>query len=56
MAFFTMTYSAAHIISPTMGLQLAQGFGFQTMWYVIVGFSLLACVGFAWMSRKATLI
>ncbi|MEN0046696.1 MAG: MFS transporter [Bacteroidota bacterium] len=52
MAFFTMTYSAAHIISPTMGLQLAQNFGFQTMWYVIVGFSLLACIGFVWMSRR----
>lgn len=55
MALFTMTYSFAHIISPTMGLQLAQGFGFQIMWYVIVGFSLVACLGFAWMSRKAVL-
>jgi len=52
MALFTMTYSVAHIVSPNMGLQLAQNFGFQMMWYVIVGFSLLACLGFVWMSRS----
>ncbi|MEL6942058.1 MAG: MFS transporter, partial [Bacteroidota bacterium] len=51
MAFFTMTYSVAHIVSPNMGLQLAQGFGYTTMWYVIIGFSLIACLGFIWINR-----
>ncbi|MEM8526925.1 MAG: MFS transporter [Bacteroidota bacterium] len=49
MALFTMTYSISHIVAPNMGLQLAQGFGYQMMWYVIVGFSLLACLGFGLM-------
>lgn len=52
MALFTMTYSVAHIIAPNIGLQVAEHFGFSTLWYLIMGFCLLVWAGFTFLDRK----
>ncbi|MCB0599172.1 MAG: MFS transporter [Lewinellaceae bacterium] len=52
MALFTMTYSIAHIIAPNMGLQVAEHFGFSSLWYLIMGFCLLVWIGFTYLDRK----
>jgi len=52
MAMFTATYSVAHVVAPNLGLQLVEGYGFTKMWIVIIGFSILACLGFLWMQRN----
>ncbi len=51
MAVFTMAYSVSHIVSPNLGMQLADNFGFTSMWYVITGVSIMACVGFYFFGK-----
>lgn len=52
MALFTMTYSVSHIIAPNIGLQVAEHFGFSTLWYLIMGLCLLVWVGFTYLDRN----
>ncbi len=52
MALFTMTYSISHIIAPNIGLQVAEHFGFSTLWYLIMGICLLVWGGFTYLDRR----
>lgn len=52
MALFTMAYSVAHIAAPSIGLQVAEHFGFSTLWYLIMGICLLVWVGFTYLDRR----
>ena len=52
MALFTMTYSVSHIIAPNIGLQVAEHFGFSSLWYLIMGICLLVWLGFTYLDRK----
>lgn len=53
MALFTMTYSVSHILSPNLGLQVADHFGFSTLWYLLMGFCVLVWFGFRRMAAAA---
>jgi predicted MFS family arabinose efflux permease len=50
MALFTMMYSTSHIIAPNFGLQVAEGFGFPTLWWLLMGFCILVFLGFRWIA------
>ena len=45
MGLYTMVYSLAHIIAPNLGMFIASSMGFQVLWYVIGGMSVIALVG-----------
>ncbi|MCB0555038.1 MAG: MFS transporter [Phaeodactylibacter sp.] len=53
MALFTMTYSVSHIISPNLGLQVAEHFGFSSLWYLLMFFCVLVWFGFRRMAAIA---
>ena len=46
MALFAISYSVAHIVAPSLSMQLAENWGFEIMWYVMGGFCLLGTIGF----------
>lgn len=52
MGLYTMTYSLAHILAPFVGMQVANLWGFGTLWYVIGGLSVLTYTGLLLMVRK----
>ena len=45
-ALYTMAWSAAQTLGPMGGAQLAQHFGFNFLWWVVGGLSLLAALAF----------
>ncbi len=57
MGLFTMTYSVALIFAPTIGTQVAAHWGFNSLWYVLTGFCIVAYFGMAalkkWENKKA---
>ena len=53
MGLYTMVYSLAHILSPTIGMQLASQFGFEVLWYVIGFLSIFTFIGLMWMWRTS---
>ncbi len=55
MAVFTMAYSLSHIVSPNLGMQLTDGFGFTFMWNVVTAISIVACVGFYFFGKGSEL-
>jgi predicted MFS family arabinose efflux permease len=46
MGLYTLSYSAAHIISPYLGTSIVAGFGFETLWWTLGGMSVIAATGF----------
>ncbi|MCB0586443.1 MAG: MFS transporter [Phaeodactylibacter sp.] len=52
MALFSIAYSVAHIAAPTIGLQVAEHFGFSTLWYLIMGFCLMVWAGFRYLDNR----
>lgn len=51
-ALYSIAYGIANIIAPVLGLGLANQYGFNTMFYVLIGLSILAAVGFILLSKK----
>ncbi len=51
MSFYTMAFAAASIVSPTMGLYLAEHWGFQLLWYFMGGLALVATFGILWVGK-----
>jgi predicted MFS family arabinose efflux permease len=51
MGIYTMTFSIAHVIAPTLGMQIAQHFGYQALWYVISVFGMGAYLGFLYLQK-----
>ena len=52
MALYSMSFSMAHVIAPTLGMQLAGQFGFFTLWMVMGGLCGLTVVGYWWLEGK----
>lgn len=52
MALFTMSWAVSQIIAPTLGLQVAGAWGFDTLWIVMMVFSLIAMVGFQYLGGR----
>lgn len=48
----SLSFSAAHIISPFAGTRIASHFGFDVLWSLTGLVSLLTAVGFYWVIRK----
>jgi predicted MFS family arabinose efflux permease len=46
MGLYTLSYSAAHIISPFLGTNIIADFGFRTLWWTLGGMSVIAATGF----------
>jgi predicted MFS family arabinose efflux permease len=46
MGLFTLSYSAAHIISPYLGTSIIAAYGFETLWWVLGGISVIVALGF----------
>ena len=44
LALYTMSFSAAHLVGPNIGMQLTAQLGFDVCWYVMAGIALLAAV------------
>lgn len=51
LALYTMAFSAANVVAPTLGMQIAGAWGYETLWYVTAGFCLLALIGL-WLLRE----
>ncbi len=52
MALYTMVYSVALIVAPTAGLQLAEAFGFNALWWVLMGLCLIGSIGIVYLKDK----
>jgi predicted MFS family arabinose efflux permease len=52
MAMYGMTYSAAFIIAPIIGMYITDHYGYETLWYVVTGILLLSCVMLIWLKKN----
>lgn len=52
MAMYTMAYSFAHIAAPMIGTRFAQTAGFNALWMVCAGMSVLIAGGFWFLGRN----
>lgn len=46
MGMYTMAWSVGAIVSPTLGMYIAENFGFPTLWYVMTFIGAIAALGF----------
>ena len=50
MAFYAMTFSAAFIIGPKLGMHLVDNFGYGTLWYSVTAILALSIILMIWLS------
>jgi len=46
LSYYSMSFSIAFIISPLLGMYIAEHYGYITMWNIMIGFTLIAFLGF----------
>ena len=46
MAYYGMAFSAAHIIAPPLGMNMAESFGFNIMWMTITAIAVISSLSF----------
>jgi LPXTG-motif cell wall-anchored protein len=51
-ALYSIAYGVSNIVAPVLGLGLANRYGFNTMFYVLIGLSILAAIGFILLKKK----
>ena len=51
MSWFTMVYSLAHIVSPSLGMGIAEHYGYSILWVVLFTFSMISTLGFSRMQK-----
>lgn len=51
-ALYTIAYSIAQVLAPTLGSKIVQHYGFTTLWYVITGIAAVIFVGFRLLKNK----
>jgi hypothetical protein len=51
-ALYSIAYGVANIAAPSVGLGIADRFGFDTMFYVLIIISLICCLGFYSLKKK----
>lgn len=49
---YTMAWSAAQCLGPLFGAQIAEGYGFGVLWWIVGGLALLAAFGFWRLKRE----
>ncbi|MCO4294409.1 MFS transporter [Solitalea sp. MAHUQ-68] len=52
-ALYTIAYSAAQVIAPTVGSKMVQSYGFTSLWYLVTGISVVVFMGFSWLQQKS---
>ncbi|KAA9333624.1 MFS transporter [Adhaeribacter soli] len=52
MGLYTLSYSAAHVISPFLGTNLIADFGFEILWWTLGAMSLIVAAGFYFLVPK----
>lgn len=52
MGAYSMAFSLAHILSPSLGMQVANRFGFGTLWFLTAGIATLAALGFLMLGNR----
>ena len=45
-ALYTMAFSLAHVVAPTIGSQVVNRFGYDVLWYLAFGICMVASAGF----------
>jgi predicted MFS family arabinose efflux permease len=51
-ALYSIAYGIANIVAPSVGLGIADRFGFDTMFYVLIGISIICYFGFKSLDKK----
>ncbi|SEN33129.1 Predicted arabinose efflux permease, MFS family [Chitinophaga rupis] len=51
-ALYTIAYSVAQIVAPSLSAYLVERLGFRDWWYVVTGWCLLTSLGFMLLQRK----
>lgn len=51
-ALYTIAYSIAQVLSPTLGSRIVQYYGFTTLWYLISGMAAVIFIGFRILKNK----
>lgn len=52
-ALYSIAYGISNIVAPVLGLGLANHYGFNILFYVLIGLSIVAAIGFILLSKKA---
>ena len=52
MALYSMTFSLSHVIAPSLGMQLADHFGFFTLWIVMASLCGITVLGYWWLEER----
>jgi predicted MFS family arabinose efflux permease len=51
MAVYSLAYSIGHIIAPIIGLNIAAQYGYNILWLIVAGLSMIAFAGLTLMTR-----
>lgn len=49
---YTIAWSVAQVLGPTIGAQIAGQWGFRALWWTLGGVCLFAAAGFHWLKRR----
>lgn len=52
MGLFTMTFSLSFVLAPTVGMIVAETYGFHTLWFISAIIGLMGATGFLLLGRK----
>ena len=52
LALYSMAFSAAHIFSAKVGMDIIDRFGFETNWYLMGALGLIAVLLMVWLSQS----
>jgi predicted MFS family arabinose efflux permease len=53
-ALYTVAFSVAQVISPTLSTNIVQHLGFTSWWYVVAGGSLVTAAGFWYLQKRVS--
>jgi Arabinose efflux permease len=53
-SLYTVAFSVAQVISPTLSTNIVQHLGFASWWYVVAGGSLLTAAGFWYLNKRVS--
>lgn len=49
---YTIAWSVAQVLGPATGSQIAEHYGFRTLWWVVGTFSIVCAAGFKWLQWR----
>lgn len=52
MALYSISFSIAQILSPTIGMQVVDRWGFSTLWYLLTFFCAVSIFGFGYLKKR----